>query len=260
MSESKKELNTKDLMCELFKGLVNQYPSASDYGRSVRGRLARANLSELQILRFFSYHCEENGINPDAMFVDLRDFVEQFSRNQFILKTDNRWSFLPGKLPEYYRTDYDTNNFICTRCFAFLDIGNKTQSGGHCVDCNKLESQAYYQKKKKLKKAEAEKKKAEEAELAEFEPKPEFVIRPALEPRPAPEPKPAPVEPAPVVHVVPEVVKPEPEIEPFINLEEITGGQGGIIISLSVDACELSQFLKIVDPYIAHKKPANSES
>lgn len=238
------EIDTKTYMCQLLKGVIALYPDSSNYGRSCRNRLVRAQLSEMQILRHFAYHGEENGIEPHKLFKDCRDFIEAFSRNQFTLKTDNRWHYLPQTISEYKKTTFDETHFICTSCFEMHNESSRSGKTSRCTECNKEYSKNYAQTQAKLKKATSV------PEVVE----PKVIESPKVEviPEPVPEPR----EQDPVIQRILEVVEVKPELGQIATVEDITGGRDQVMITLGVKTVNFAKLMEFLDPIINHPEEA----
>lgn len=255
------EMDTKTYMCELLKGVIALYPDPASYGRSCRNRLARAGLSEMEILRQFAYHGEENCIEPQKLVKDARDFIEDFSRNQFVLKTDNRWSFLPKSLGEFQKTKFDDTHFICTSCFTMFPMSEKYGKTSRCSECDKVEQKKYIERKQDKKKNKPDSddndthvkgflKHQGNSDAKQPESVQENVIDTELET----------TNQEPIKHVseVVEVVKPHPMSEVLeslkraITIEEFTGGRESALLTIGVKTKDLSKFLEFLDPIINH--------
>lgn len=229
------DFDTKSYMCALVKCIINGHTTHKRYGQSTRNKLTKSGLSELSILRFFSYHGEENGIEPKDLAKDCFDFLTQFPKDQFILRKDDRWSFLPQSLSEYKTPDGGEKHFICNDCYEMKPIAEKGKSEHRCGICrNKSAMDSYHKNKDKPKAPKVE---------------PEVVVEVEKKEVPFTDEEVAYLQ---EVLYVPVLEEAEPK--KIAEVEEITGGKGSVLLTLSVEVSDLATLLNYLEPILKQKE------
>ncbi len=241
------DLNKKEIIYELAKGVHSQV-KAQAYG-FIRRKLAdKQGVSEIALYSAVAEHLEENDIHPSKYINEMIALIEGVSENLFMIKTDDKFSYLRSSFSaiNLENSPESKGQFLCSKCYTIKqpkDLSPHKNYKHTCEPCYRDESKASakrYQKK-----------------IKEQPPK---VPIPNREPNPAMEQQAQPqnlaTEPA---TAPPATITPEPTFElaninPFLEIESITGDSSATIVSVSCDTSALLKMLQILDPYVVPTK------
>ncbi len=240
------DLNKKEIIYELAKG-VHGTTKAQTYGHIRRRLMEKQGISEIALYSSVADHLQENDIYPGNYIGDMKILLELISENMFVIKTDDRFSYLRDRFASISMENSPEakGQFLCARCFTVKNNKDRAPHKNYKTSCEPCyralskESASRYQKKIKSQKTE-------EVPI----PKPEKVE----------ENKPVfvPVEETPPVSAE-EAMIPK-NTTPFIEIESLTADSSEAIVSLSCKTLDLSKLLLHIDPFLIVPEEKNKET
>ena len=235
------DLNKKEIIFELAKG-VHSNVSAQAYGFIRRKLIEKQGISEVALYSAVAEHLQENDIDPSRYTTDMIQLLKDISENLFAIKTNDNYSYLRSSFSaiNLEGSPESKGQFLCNKCFIVKDGKDRCPKENYknsCDNCYKEESKKsatrYQQRQRDKKKEEKNSPPPEPTEPTEEVKAPEAAQQPQSPPQQSIE-----------------------HMDPYIEIDSLTGDASSTIVSVSCDTISLSKLLLLLDPYIiTPKKP-----
>ncbi len=235
----KMDMRKREIIYELAKGVQGRI-KAQSYGHMRKKLISKQGISEIALYSAVADHLEENDIHPSKYIDDMQSLLELISENMFIIKTDNRFTYLRNRFASINmeNSPESKGQFLCSRCFTTKQDKERAPHANYkhsCATCYKSlakeNSQRYQERKKKEKVEEIAKPTVEPVEPVELS-TPAFSTQ----------------EEAPTMSTQQAMIP--TDTNPFIEIESLTGDSSETIVSLSCKTLDLSKLLLHIDSFL----------
>ena len=257
------DLSKKEIIYELAKGVHGQLAPQS-YGAMRRRLTDSQGVSEIALYSAVAEHLEENDIHPSKYVTDMWQLLLGTSDNLFFLKTEDRFSYLRNAFSSINmdNSPESKGQFLCMKCYTIKSnperCGRKNYKNV-CSPCYKAESKMASRRYTEKKKIEKQEQALNPTPEPKPEPKPEPELISELEPVSVPEPLSVTEPQIPAQQVYAQTMK-SIEVEPYIEIESITGDGNDTIVSITCDTLKLAELLLLLDPFLTSPKKRQAKA